>query len=150
MRWISVLGFAQSRKNLERAFFFNTKISQKRNVASCVKYTNYLIYSWLVSIYCMLYTVVWFDWLRQFVVPLTTVLLAKMKLEITDMRMLQEYTQYVEFPVKCNPIMWERLFTIFLHRCGIFVVENGEHRCQCASVWSHCKWSSVDGRALPL
>lgn len=25
---------------------------------------------------------------------------------------------YLAFPVKCNPIMWERLFKIFLHRCG--------------------------------
>lgn len=46
-----------------------------------------------------------FDWLRQFVVQLTTVLLAEMKLEITDTHMLQEYIQYMEFPVKRNPIM---------------------------------------------
>lgn len=46
-----------------------------------------------------------FDWLRQFVVQLTTVHLAKMKQETTDMHMLQEYIQYMDILVKCNPIM---------------------------------------------
>lgn len=48
------------RKNLEKAFsffFFLTKISQKRNVTNCIKYTKYLIYSWLVSVYIWLNTV---------------------------------------------------------------------------------------------
>lgn len=50
------------------------------------------------------------DRLEHFVIQLTTALLAKMKEGKTAMHTVQNYLQFVVFPVKCNLIMRESLF----------------------------------------
>lgn len=72
--------------------------------------------TWLVeAVLCL-----WFSW-RQFSLP-----------RWNKRTHIHCRHTYLPFPVKCNPIMWERLFKIFLHRCarlGDLFFKVGVYRC---------------------